>query len=213
MHRTFGRWAGLNSLCRPDFPAHLDVTVPLKLLVLAFGARPNRVSRRIDEPDGRSRGHTVCGVKARDLAQQLPTVTVDTPALEAAHYVATQRLPGIAVLDTDGTPLEVLTASELLRAVIPGPIQDDPSLAGVMDEASADRLCTEGLSRRKVADLMRPRQHRIELASVKPDATVIECAATMARLRSPALVVLDGARLLGVVTAAHLLEVLLERSS
>lgn len=152
-------------------------------------------------------------MKARDLVQQLPTVTVDTPALEAARHVAIGRLPGIAVLDTDGTPLEVLTASELLRAVIPGPILDDPSLAGVMDEASADRLCAEGLGRRKVVDLMRSTQHRIKLASVRPDATMVECAATMARLRSPALVVLDGTRLLGVVTAAHLLEVLLERSS
>lgn len=151
-------------------------------------------------------------MKARDLAQQLPTVAVDTPALEAARHVATEKLAGIAVLDTDGTPLEVLTASELLRAVVPPPIQDDPSLAGVMDEATADRLCTEGLGSRTVADLMRPRQHRIPLASVDPDATVVECAALMARLRSPAVVVIDGKRLLGVLTAAHLLEVLLERS-
>jgi CBS domain-containing protein len=154
----------------------------------------------------------VGGVKARDLVQDLPTVTVDTPALDAARHVATGKLAGIAVLDADGSPVEVLTASELLRAVIPGPVQDDPVLAGVMDEASADRLCIEGLGQRTVADLVRPKQHRIPLASVKPDATVVECAAVMARLRSPALVVLDEGRLLGVVTAAHLLELLLERA-
>ena len=155
--------------------------------------------------------HTVCEVKARELAQQLPTVTVETLALEAARLVASERLSGIAVLDTD-RPVEVLSATDLLRAVIPGPVQDDPSLAGVMDEASADRLCTDGLGHRRVADLMRPRQHRIQLAAVDPDATVVECAATMARLRSPAVVVIEDGQLLGVLTASHLLEVLLDRS-
>jgi CBS domain-containing protein len=156
--------------------------------------------------------HTVCEVKACELAQQLPTVTVESSALEAGRLIATERLSGIAVLDTEGRPVEVLSATDLLRAVIPGPVQDDPSLAGVMDEASADRLCSDGLGHKRVADLMRPRQHRIQLAAVDPDATVVECAATMARLRSPAVVVIEDGRLLGVLTASHLLEVLLHRS-
>ena len=151
-------------------------------------------------------------MKARDLAQQLPTVTVDTPALEAARYIAAERLPGIAVLGADGRPVEVLPASQVLRAVIPTPIQEDPSLAGVMDEASADRLCHEGLGQKRVADLMRPRHERVQLAAVDPHATVVECAAVMARLHSPALVVMERDRLLGVLTASHLLEVLLDRS-
>ena len=151
------------------------------------------------------------GVKARDLAQRLPTVTVESSAMEAAQFIVSERLPGIAVLDTDGRPVEVLSASDLLRAVIPEPIQDDPSLAGVMDEASADRLCSEALGRKRVADLMRPRHQRIQLAAVDPDDTVVECAAVMARLRSPAVVVIDAGRLLGVITASHLLEVLLDR--
>jgi CBS domain-containing protein len=146
------------------------------------------------------------------LAQQLPTVTTEASAWDAAQHIAAERLPGIAVLDTGGRPVEVLSASDLLRAVIPEPVQDDPSLAGVMDEASADRLCSEGLGRKRVADLMRPRDQRIQLAALDPDATVLECAAIMARLRSPAVVVLDGDRLLGVITASHLLEVLLNRS-
>lgn len=154
----------------------------------------------------------MCQVKARELAQQLPTVTIETSALEAARFVASERLSGIAVLDTDGRPVEVLSATDLLRAVIPAPVQDDPSLAGVMDEASADRLCADALGHKRVADLMRPRQRRIQLAEVDPDATVVECAATMARLHSPAVVVIEDGRLLGVISASHLLEVLLDRS-
>ena len=49
------------------------------------------------------------------------------------------------------------------------------------------------------------------LASIDGDATVVECAAVMARLRSPLLVVVDGGHVHGLLTAAHLLEMLLDR--
>ena len=49
----------------------------------------------------------------------------------------------------------------------------------------------------------------MELAAVDGDATVLECAAVMARLRSPLLVVVEDRQVRGVLTAAHLLEVLL----
>ena len=52
-------------------------------------------------------------------------------------------------------------------------------------------------------------RHRVELAAVDGDATVLECAAVMARLRSPLLVVVENGRVRGLLTAAHLLEVLL----
>jgi hypothetical protein len=39
----------------------------------------------------------VGGVRARDLAQDLPTVGPDDPALTAARLIADGRLPGIAV--------------------------------------------------------------------------------------------------------------------
>jgi CBS domain-containing protein len=149
-------------------------------------------------------------MKARELVQQLPTVTLTSSAAQAASLIATGRLPGIAVLDTENRPVAVLTASEVLRAVVPGPVQDDPSLAGVLDEASADRLCAQGLANKRVAELISPAEKRVQLASVKPDATAVECAAVMARLHSPLLVVLDNDRLLGVITATHLVEVVLK---
>jgi CBS domain-containing protein len=50
----------------------------------------------------------------------------------------------------------------------------------------------------------------VELAAVDGDTTVLECAAEMARLRSPLLVVVDGdGHVLGLLTASHLLEKLL----
>lgn len=148
-------------------------------------------------------------MKARDLAENLPTVHPDDPAWNAARRIATHRLPGIAVVDTDGHPVAVLPAAHVLKQVVPTYIQDDPSLARVFDETSADRLCTDGLTGKTVRDLLPERRHRIELAAVDGDATVIECAAEMARLDSPVLIVVDNSHVRGVLTASHLLEALL----
>jgi CBS domain-containing protein len=150
-------------------------------------------------------------VRARELAEQLPTVTPDVPAWDAARLIAEHRLPGIAVVDADGRPVAVLPAAQVLRWVVPSYIQDDPSLARVFGEADADRLCAEGLTGKQVRDLLPAKgHHRVELASVDGEATVVECAAEMARLRSPLLVVVDsGGQVRGLLTASHLLERLL----
>jgi CBS domain-containing protein len=149
-------------------------------------------------------------MRARDLAEDLPAVGPDDPAWDAARLIATHRLPGIAVVDSDGRPVAVLAASQVLRHVVPGYIQEDPSLARVLDEPSADKLCTEGLGSKRVRDLLPSSRHRVELAAVDDDATVVECAAEMARLRSPLLVVVDGGGgVLGLLTASHLLQILL----
>ena len=106
--------------------------------------------------------------------------------------------------------MAVLPASQFLRCVVPAYIQEDPSLARVFGEAEADTMCADGLTGRRVRDLLPGKGHRVELASVDGDATVVECAAEMARLRSPLLVVVDeGDQVRGLLTASHLLEMLL----
>ena len=149
-------------------------------------------------------------MRARDLSQDLPTVRPDDDAFTAARLMAAQRLPGLAVVDPDGTPVAVLPASQVLRFVVPVYIQDDPSLARVLDEATAD-LIADRLAGRTVREMLPPAKHRVELAAVDGNATVVQCAALMARLRSPLVVVLDGGHVRGVLTAAHLLEVLIDQ--
>lgn len=146
-------------------------------------------------------------MRARELAQVLPTVRLDDSALEAARVITKRGLPGIAVLSEDGRPVTVLPAADLLRALVPGPVLDDPSLARVLDERTADR-CAAELAHKRVRDVVTKKDR---LASVDGDATVVECAALMARTHSPAVAVLDrsGGGLIGLVTAVHLLEVLL----
>lgn len=149
-------------------------------------------------------------MRARDLAQDLPAVGLEDTAWDAARLIATHRLPGIAVVDPHGRPVAVLPASQVLRFVVPAYIQDDPSLARVLDEASADQLCADGLTGKNVRDLLPAKGHRVELADIDSDATVVECAAEMARLRSPLLVVVDAdGHVHGLLTASHLIEALL----
>jgi CBS domain-containing protein len=150
-------------------------------------------------------------VRARDLTQDLPTVQPGEDALAAARLMAARRLPGLAVVDAEGCAVAVLPASQVLRSVVPVYIQDDPSLARVLDEATAD-LIAERLTGKTVQDMLPKSRHRTELASVDGDATAVECAAVMARLRSPLVVVLDGRHVCGVLTAAHLLDVLLDQA-
>ncbi|EUA55437.1 hypothetical protein I550_3592 [Mycobacterium intracellulare 1956] len=47
----------------------------------------------------------------------------------------------------------MLPASQVVRFIVPRYVQDDPSLAGVLNESTADR-CGEKLSGKKVRDVL-----------------------------------------------------------
>lgn len=142
-------------------------------------------------------------MRAENFAEDFPAVTIDSDALDAARTLAEHRLPGLLVTDSAGKPYAVLPASQVVRFIVPRYVQDDPSLAGVLNESVADR-CAEKLRGKKVRDVLP--DHLIDVPPVNADDTIIEVAATMARLRSPLLAVVDGGRLLGVITASRLLD-------
>lgn len=152
-------------------------------------------------------------MRASELATDYPTVTLDSDALEAARMLATGKLPGVLVVDSGGAPYAVLPASRLVKLLVPAYVIEDPALAAVVDEQHADRLC-RALAGRSVADALPPEPRERTRASVADaDATALEVAALMARERSPLVAVVDradGDRLLGVITASHLLDRLLE---
>lgn len=149
-------------------------------------------------------------VLARDLAVEYETVGLDTGATEAARLMAEHRLPALLVVDEAGAPRAILPASQMIKLLVPSYVIDDPALAAVIDERHADRLC-QALEGRTVRDCLTPSVPAPPAAA--PDATALEVAALMAQARSPLVAVLADAgaekRLLGVVTASHLLERLL----
>jgi CBS domain-containing protein len=137
------------------------------------------------------------------MAEEYPVTSLDADALDAARLMATHRLPGLVVTDENNRPRAILGASQVVRFLVPKYVQDDPSLAGVLDEQFADKVARK-LSGHLVRDLL-PKEDT-ELATVDADDTVVEVAAIMARMRCPLVAVVDGDKVLGVITASRLLE-------
>ncbi len=139
-------------------------------------------------------------------------MTPDDTALDAARLLAGQGLPGLVVVDARGRAVAVLPGSRLVRQIVPPHVRDDPTLARVYDERHADRMGAK-LAGRTVADLLEPK--RTPLPVVDSGATVMEIASVMAGARSPVVAVSDDEEhpergaVIGVVTAAHLLDRLL----
>lgn len=144
-------------------------------------------------------------MRAGDLVEPFPTVSLSTQALAAARMIGEARLPGLIVCEEDGSPHTVLGGSQVLNFMIPQYIQDDPTLARVYDDDAADKLLGK-LSTKTVRDLLPRRQDRNDLPVVELDATTVEIAAVMARLHSPVVGVLDEGRVVGAVTVSKLFE-------
>jgi CBS domain-containing protein len=149
----------------------------------------------------------VVGMQAEDIVEEYPVVGIDSDALDAAKLLAEHRLPGIVVIDPAGKPYAVLPASQVVRFIVPGYVQDDPSLAGVLSEAAADRA-TEKLRGKTVRDVLP--EHLLDVPTAGAADTLIEVASTMARLRSPLIAVVKDGKLHGVITASRLLAVALK---
>jgi predicted transcriptional regulator len=145
-------------------------------------------------------------VRAEQIAEQFPVVTLDSNALDAVRLLTTHKLPGLLVTDRHGTPVTILPASQVVKLVVPPYVQEDPSLAGVLSESMADRIADKlgGKSVEQVLPKPPP-----DMATVKSDDTIVEVAAVMARNRSPLVAVMSDNRLVGVITATRILEVAL----
>ncbi|MEV4566146.1 CBS domain-containing protein [Nonomuraea sp. NPDC049419] len=142
-------------------------------------------------------------MRARLLASDFPTVTLDTSVVDAARLLAEQDLPGLIVVDERGLPLSVLPGTQVLWLAVPDYCRDDPALARVVDEPHAD-LFLRSLAERTVREAL-PRESR-ELPVTDADATVLELAALMARTRSPLVAVVEDGRLIGAVTLQALMD-------
>ncbi|MEU8251339.1 CBS domain-containing protein [Nonomuraea sp. NPDC048916] len=142
-------------------------------------------------------------MQAREIAVKLPTVTVHDPVARAVRVMAMGGLPGLIVVDDKSRPRMVLPGTQVLRMAVPGAFQEDPALARTIDEAHAD-LFWEALGNLTVGDCL-PRQ-QVSPITVKPEATLLEVAALMARMRSPLVAVVDRSGVLaGAITLDRLL--------
>ncbi len=146
-------------------------------------------------------------MRAADIAEDFPVITIEADALEAVRMIAEQQLPGILVVDASGGPFAVLPASQVVRFIVPRYVQDDPLLAGVLSESVADHVA-ERLGGKAVGAMLP--EHLVNVPPAEFDETILEVAAKMARLRSPLIPVVRAGRLLGVITASRLLAAVLK---
>lgn len=145
-------------------------------------------------------------MQAHELAKPYPTVRLDTDATQAARLLTEHGRPGLIVVDENDHPIAVLPGSQVLRMVIPRYVQDDPTLARVLDEDFADQMCSL-LAEKSVRDILPT--DKVTLPIVAPDDTVLEIAAKMAAARSPLVAVVEEdsktAPLLGAIVVSDLL--------
>ena len=147
-------------------------------------------------------------MRARDIAEPFPTVSLDADAMAAVRTMAAERAPGLIVCGDDGRPYTVLPGSQVLNFIIPKYVQDQPGLARAFGERASDELSTK-LVRHTVRDMVPKAADADELPVVHPDATTIEVAAVMAKMHSPLVAVVDGERMVGAITVSQLLTHLL----
>ena len=53
------------------------------------------------------------------MVEDVPLVSLDANALEAARLLAERRLPGLVVADDQGRPYAILPASQVVRFLVP----------------------------------------------------------------------------------------------
>lgn len=145
-------------------------------------------------------------MQARDIAVQVPTVTLGDSIAHAIQVMALGRLPGLIVIDEAQRPRVVLPGTQVLRLAVPVAYQEDPALTRTVDEAHADVFWHE-IRDLTVGDCLATPTPRPVV--VKTSATLLELATLMARQRSPLVAVVDEAGLLaGAVTLDRLLSAL-----
>lgn len=147
-------------------------------------------------------------MKARNLASPRDTVRLNDPASEAARILARHDVRAVLVVDPAGGFVDVLSDSELLRALLPSYVEDDEALARVLEEAASDVLFRR-LEGRLVADLV-PSERGADPV-VNGDDTLVESASAMVRSRASMVGVVDDGRLVGGISIDDLLTHLLGR--
>lgn len=139
-------------------------------------------------------------MRAREIAEMLPTVTLGDPVASAVRVMARSHQPGLIVVDDHQKPRVVLPGTQVLRLTMLTSYQEEPALARAIDEAHAD-LYWQDSEDKKVVDCLPPKVGKPFVVS--EDATLLEVAALMAREHSPLVAVVDRH---GVLTGAITLD-------
>jgi CBS domain-containing protein len=128
---------------------------------------------------------------ASDLQSSLPLVNRKTPSAVAARLLAKNHLAGLVVADDAGTPVAIISSSDVLGLMVPGYVREDLSLAAVLDEAGSEELWA-GAGERVLGEILDDDDVKVrDIVHVDHDATIVEVAVRLIRARAP-IAVVDG---------------------
>lgn len=123
-------------------------------------------------------------MRARDLQVAVPTVRRGTTAREAGRLVAEGGRIGLVVGNEAGVPEATVSATDVLRLMLPGYVLEDFSLAHVLGESDSEEAW-EGLDERTIGELLDDDDVPLhDLVVVNADDTVLEIAAAMVEAKS-----------------------------
>jgi CBS domain-containing protein len=145
-------------------------------------------------------------VHARDIMQPARVVRPDDPGATLIQAFEDPDVRAVAVIDDRGELLGLLTDEDLLYACLPSYIIEDEALAGVLEDRFRQTLRRriEGRPVREVANASRRRHPPVDA-----DDNLFEVAVTLVRSGDPAVLVVEGGRVVGVITVDALLPALL----
>ena len=139
----------------------------------------------------------IADVMSRDVVAVAPETSVET----AARLLSNKHITGVPVVTTDGRPVGVVSMSDL---VDPDRVTSERSgyplfyvISGDHTEAIGDDISVGG---GQVADVMSP-----FVLSIESDATIVEAANRLLAERVHRLLVMNGHKLIGIVTSMDLL--------
>lgn len=147
-------------------------------------------------------------VQAKDLMRRAAVFHPDDPAEDLVLAFETAGLRAVAVASLDGRLIRMVTDLDLLHALLPPYVQEDPVLARVLEDnaAWALRRRLKGQRVRHVANV-RPGSGQ----AVRPEDTLVEVTSAMVQVGDPAIPVVAGDVVVGVIAVDELLPALLAR--
>jgi CBS domain-containing protein len=153
--------------------------------------------------NGKQRGEST--MKARDvMTSQITTVTGDVPVRDAAQLMLDRGISGLPVVDANGRLCGMVSEGDLMRRSEAGTANRPRSwwlrLLSSHDAAAEDYVKTHGAT---VADVMTSK-----VTSVTPDTDVSDIAMTLEKGRIKRVPVVEGGKLVGLVSRADILRLL-----
>jgi CBS domain-containing protein len=146
-------------------------------------------------------------VNAADvMTRSILSVTPDAPLVEAIRLMLDNHVSGLPVIDETGQLVGILTEGDLLRRGETGTERQRPRWLEIL--VGPGRLASEYVRThgRKIDDLMTR-----EPISVAPEAPLDEIVKLMERHRIKRVPVIEGDKLVGIVSRADLLRALARR--